>query len=153
MTAYKVPATGVAVHLCAIAAMILPPTASAHHSAAMYDSSRTLSVSGTLRSVQIGNPHSWFWVLVPGGQGGAELWGFEGGGPAQLKLGAGSTKDLFAIGQKVTVSCHPLRDGRPSGQLIRIQLEDGREFPSGPGAPDAPAEAAPPAPAASGPPQ
>ncbi|MGC4028619.1 MAG: DUF6152 family protein [Steroidobacteraceae bacterium] len=103
----------------------------AHHSAAMYDASKTSELTGTIQRVQIGNPHSWFWVRTsdsPGNQG--ELWGFEGGSVADVvrKVGEANAKEYFAVGQKVKVSYHALRDGRPSGELLTMTFEDGRVY-------------------------
>lgn len=109
--------------------------ASAHHSAAMYDASKTLQVRGTLKTAQIGNPHSWLWVAVLNAQNGVDLWSFEGGSVAQLEAGHGDIRHYLTPGQKVTVSYHPLRDGRLSGELVSVQLENGLVLPqSTPGA-------------------
>jgi len=116
----------------------------AHHSAAMYDNSKVAEVSGTIKRVQIGNPHSWFWIQVANASGGSDLWGFEGGSVADVsrKAGSGNTTEYFSVGQKVTVSFHPLRDGRQSGELLTMTFDDGRVFGGGPGGP--PAAAPPP---------
>ncbi|MFT3906899.1 MAG: DUF6152 family protein [Steroidobacteraceae bacterium] len=111
--------------------------ASAHHSAAMYDNTKVAEVSGTIKRIQIGNPHSWFWIQVANAAGSSDLWGFEGGSVADVsrKSGSTNTSDYFAVGQKVKVSFHPLRDGRQSGELLTITFEDGRVFGGGPGGP------------------
>jgi Family of unknown function (DUF6152) len=101
--------------------------ASAHHSAAMYDASKIVTLHGTLQRTQLSNPHSWFWLVVPNDQGGADVWALEGGGIAALvrRWGANARDDL-AIGQKVTITIHPIKDGRMSGQVISIILESGK---------------------------
>lgn len=105
--------------------------AAAHHSAAMYDASKTVELDGTLKKAQIGNPHSWFYVMVPNAQGGADLWAFEGGSVAQLQRDSSVGNDALATGQKVKVSFHPLKDGRPSGELLSMTLENGKVLGSG----------------------
>ncbi|MGC4027710.1 MAG: DUF6152 family protein [Steroidobacteraceae bacterium] len=103
----------------------------AHHSAAMYDASKTSELTGTIQRVQITNPHSWFWVRTSDSSGNqGALWSFEGGSANNVvrKLDGVDAKEYFAAGQKVKVSYHPLRDGRPSGELLTITFEDGRSF-------------------------
>lgn len=131
--------------------------ASAHHSAAMYDADKTIELSGTLKRVQISNPHSWFWLQVMNASGGNDLWGFEGTSAADVArhaAGGLNVSDYFAAGQKVKITFHPLRDGRQSGELLTITFEDGRVFGGGPagGPPGAGAApgGAPPAAAPSG---
>jgi hypothetical protein len=113
----------------AIIASLLMGTnaASAHHSAAMYDASKTVTLHGTLQRTQLSNPHSWFWLVVPNGENSGEVWALEGGGVAELirRWGPDAKNDL-TIGQKITITIHPLKDGRLSGQIVSIILEDGK---------------------------
>lgn len=44
-------------------------TATAHHSAAMFDHSKTLTLHGTVKNFQFTNPHSWLIVMVTGTDG------------------------------------------------------------------------------------
>jgi hypothetical protein len=111
---------------------LIAAAASAHHSFAMFDASKTVTLVGTFKKAELINPHSWFWIVVPNDQGGSDLWGAEGGGPASgstLAKAAGmSIKDYFAPGQKVTMTLHPLKDGRMGGQLVSLKFEDGRVY-------------------------
>src|SRR5271170_2279919 len=56
----------------------------AHHSFAMFDKTRTVTITGTIKSVEWNNPHVWIWVSVPHEGGGSDDWGLESGGPSQL---------------------------------------------------------------------
>jgi len=100
----------------------------AHHSAAMYDASKTVTLHGKLRKVQISNPHSWLWIAVAE-QGGAEdIWALESHGATQfLKRNPDAKRELTA-GQEVTAKIHPLRDGRHSGLLVEVTLKSGKVF-------------------------
>ena len=40
----------------------------AHHSYAMFDMSKTVTLQGTIRDFQWTNPHSWIWIDVPDAQ-------------------------------------------------------------------------------------
>jgi hypothetical protein len=125
--------------VAAIALLAAAP-ASAHHSGAMFDSTKEVTIEGTVKAWQFTSPHSWLQVLVTGPDGKVVQWAFEGGGPS----GGGLKKDTFKPGEKVTVKTHPMKDGRPAGSLGLVTFADGRTF--GRGAPPAPAPAGPPPP-------
>jgi hypothetical protein len=89
--------------------------AHAHHSFAMFDFERTVTIEGTIRQFQWTNPHVVIWVDVPGQAGGEpQLWGVEVTSPGNL-LRAGWTKRSFNTGDEVSISIGPLRDGRSGG--------------------------------------
>ena len=96
----------------------------AHHSFAMFDRSKTISVSGTVKDFQYTNPHSWLIVVVSPDSGPATEWGFESEGPSTL-LQNGVKKSSLPIGEKVTVKAFPMRDGRPAGSLVAVTKADG----------------------------
>jgi len=96
----------------------------AHHSFAMFDRSKQISISGTVKDFQYTNPHSWIIVLVPGPDGQPVEWGFESEGPSTL-LQNGVKRSSLQPGDKVTATAYPMRDGRPAGSLISITKADG----------------------------
>lgn len=101
----------------------------AHHSFAMFDRDKTSEITGTLKDVSWANPHIAIIVLVPGDNGQPAEWHFEAGPPAFL-LRAGLKRDDLAgrIGSKVTVTFHPLKDGRTGGALEGVKFEDGASW-------------------------
>jgi Family of unknown function (DUF6152) len=102
----------------------LSPHVVAHHSAAMFDPTKTITVHGTVREFQYTNPHSWLMVMAPRANGTAVEWGFETEGPSTL-MRAGIKAKAFRPGDKVTVTANPMRDGRPAGSLISVRTADG----------------------------
>jgi hypothetical protein len=105
-------------------AAVMATPALAHHSFAMFDRSRQISISGTVKEFQYTNPHSWVIVLVPGADGKEIEWGFESEGPSTL-LRAGIKHSSLNPGDKVTAVGFPMRDGRPAGSLISVTKADG----------------------------
>lgn len=101
----------------------------AHHSFAMFDQSKSSQLTGTLKEVAWNNPHTALIVVVPGDDGQAAEWHFESGPPAFL-LRAGIKRDDLSgrIGSKVTVTFHPLKDGRTGGSLVSVRFEDGASW-------------------------
>jgi hypothetical protein len=100
--------------------------AQAHHSGAMFDSSKTLTMKGTLKGVEWTNPHSWLSVVGSlDGKGAGTQWDLESVSPATLiRMGLG--KEQLQVGAKVAVDFHPLRDGRRGGSLVAVTFADGR---------------------------
>jgi len=109
----------------------------AHHSGAMFDSAKTVTLEGTVKEFQYTNPHSWLQVMVMGADGKAVEWGFEAEGPSTL-LRAGIKAKTFLPGDKVTIVAHPMKDGRPAGGLVSATKADGAVF--SPRPPPAPAK-------------
>ena len=118
-------------------AAALPSPALAHHSFAMFDRDKTVTLQGTVKEFQYTNPHSWLQVMVTGPDGKATEWGFEAEGPSTL-LRVGIKAKTFAPGDKVTVLAVPMRDGRPAGALISATKADGTVFNTRPGGPPPP---------------
>ncbi len=113
--------------LLVLAIAALTGSALAHHSAAMFDFSKTVTVQGTVREFQYTNPHSWLQVMVSGPDGDPVEWGFETEGPSTL-LRAGIKAKTFQPGDKVTVVANPMRDGRPAGSWISATKADGTVY-------------------------
>lgn len=117
----------------AVAALAAPlmagagaPPSYAHHSFAMFDMGKTTQLTGSLKDVNWNNPHTSMIVVVLGDNGQTAEWHFESGPPAFM-LRAGIKRDDLSsrIGSKVTVSFHPLKDGRTGGSLEGVKFEDG----------------------------
>jgi len=103
------------------------PAAFAHHSTAEFDYSKTISVEGVVKEVQWTNPHSYLQILSRGADGAIVQWGVEIGAPA-INVRLGWRKDSVKIGDKVTLTMSPARDGRSFGTLRVLTFEDGRKL-------------------------
>lgn len=99
----------------------------AHHSYALFDTSATKNVSGTVAKLEWQNPHAFLWVYVPSrdGAGKYDLWGFENGSPSVLQ-GYGWNKDSLKAGDKIAIEYWPLRDGSIGGHCEKVKLSDDR---------------------------
>lgn len=109
-----------------VIAMVTLP-AVAHHSFAMFDSTKTATVEGTVKKFQWANPHSWIYMSVPDAKGQPEDWAIELGAPNGLAK-QGWTPKTLAPGMNVKVVIHPLRDGKAGGQFMSITLPDGKQM-------------------------
>ena len=110
----------------ALGAMAVP--AMAHHSGAMFDSKKEVTLTGVVKEFQYTNPHSWMLVDVKGADGKVTTWGFETEGPSTL-LRAGIRKSDFMPGTPITITGNPMRDGRPAAAWIKAtRTTDNKEF-------------------------
>jgi hypothetical protein len=99
--------------------------ASAHHSGAMFDPEKTITLKGVVKEFEYTNPHSWLWVTVTNDDRTTTDWGFEAEGPSTL-FRNGIKKGDLRPGDKVTVTGRPMRDGRPAAAWVNAVKEDGR---------------------------
>lgn len=100
----------------------------AHHSGAMFDDKKEVTLTGTVKEFQYTNPHSWLLVDVKGADGKVTTWGFEAEGPSTL-LRAGIRKSDLAPGTPITISGRPMRDGRPAALWTKATRgTDQKEF-------------------------
>ena len=99
--------------------------ASAHHSFAAFDTSKTVELKGVVVEFQWTNPHSWIEIDVPGASGKVERWSVELNSPNNLTRQGWSRHDLKS-GDAVTLVINPMRDGRRAGLFKVATLADGR---------------------------
>jgi uncharacterized protein DUF6152 len=98
----------------------------AHHSFAMFDREKEVTLTGTVREFQWTNPHAFIEVDVPAENGGAsERWSVEMNSPNNLTR-QGWKSSLLKAGDKVSVTINPLRDGKKGGLFVSVVLPDGK---------------------------
>lgn len=108
----------------AFATAAAPTVALAHHSAASFDRSKALVVSGTLKAFQWANPHTWIDLTVPDGKGGTQDWRLEGPSVSILARN-GWKKTSITPGEKLRMLVAPNRDGSNGGEFLTVKKADG----------------------------
>jgi Family of unknown function (DUF6152) len=99
----------------------------AHHSFAMFDMQKEVTLEGTIKEFQWTNPHIWVQLTVLDKAANQPVeYSLEGSGPSQLKP-LGWTAETLKVGDKVSIVMHPLKSGANGGSLIKIFL-DGKEI-------------------------
>jgi hypothetical protein len=107
----------------ALAAMAFQ--AQAHHSFAMFDQEKTISVSGTVKDFEWSNPHAWIHLTAVDATTGRPVdWAFEMGSVSQIAA-QGWKSDSIKPGDQITVTGHPLKDGSRGGQYRSVRFPDG----------------------------
>lgn len=110
-----------------LGSLLLAGQALAHHSAAMFDRSRKVTVTGTVIKFQWVNPHSWIDISSTGDDGKSVLWSFEAGTPGQMRP-TGLTPEVLKVGDSVTITGYPLRDGRNAAAYVQLVTADGKLY-------------------------
>ena len=119
--------SGLGVCTGVITLLLIAGGASAHHSATMFEQTKTVTVEGVVKEFQWTNPHSWLLVDVKDKSGKVTTWGFEAEGPSTLQR-AGIRPSEFKPGTKVTMTGRPMKDGRPAAIWVLAIRGDGRKF-------------------------
>lgn len=109
----------------AAAVMMVAAPAMAHHSFAMFDQTKTVSLKGSVREFQWTNPHAWIEVEVPNAAGAVDRWSVELNSPNNLTR-QGWKRTTLKPGDKVTITINPLRDGKKGGLFNTVLLPDGK---------------------------
>jgi len=106
------------------AVLMLAGPAFAHHSFAMFDYNKEVTIAGELKDLQWTNPHIHLLVNVPDGRGGIAEWDIEGATPGNLRR-TGWSRDVIKPGEKISIVIHPLKNGTTGGMLVRASKSDG----------------------------
>jgi len=99
----------------------------AHHSFAMFDQTKQVSLKGTVTEFQWTNPHAFIHIEVPPGDSLAGVWDIELNSPNNLKRQGWKSTSLKP-GDKVTVLANPLREmasDKKGGLFITVTFPDG----------------------------
>ena len=100
-----------------IAAAVVAP-ASAHHSYAMFDVDKNVTVEGTVKEFLWTNPHTWINLIV-----------MRNGKQTEYPIEMGSVTILAKLGwnpktlqpgDKVSLTVHPLKSGNPGGDFVEL---------------------------------
>lgn len=102
----------------------------AHHSFAMFDQTRIVTLVGAVHEFQWTNPHAWIEVDVPGPGGKAARWSIELNSPNNLTR-QGWKRTSLKPGDRIRIRVNPLRDGKPGGLFLDVVLPDGKTLDSG----------------------
>ena len=109
--------------LAGVAAVSLTAAApaSAHHSFAMFDNQKNVTLEGTVKEFQWTNPHSWIQLVVKDASGKDVEYSIEGGSPNGLSR-SGWKRTSLKPGDKAVAVIHPLKDGTNGGSLVSVSV-------------------------------
>jgi len=108
----------------ALAILMVAP-AFAHHSFAVYDHTRTVTLRGTVSKFQWTNPHGFIEMDVPQSDGSMKHYSVELTSINMMQR-VGWRSNMIKPGDKVQVVMAPLLSGEPVGLGLEVVLADGK---------------------------
>ena len=108
-----------------LAAAALAAPALAHHSFAMFDNSRSVTLHGKVSKYQWTNPHAYLEVDAEQAGGGTRHFTLEMTSINMMSRG-GWTSRTVKQGDVVKVVVAPLRDGQAGGLVLEVTLPSGK---------------------------
>jgi hypothetical protein len=108
-----------------VASLVCGAPALAHHSYSMFAMNTRVEVQGTVKKFNWTNPHAWLVLTTKDAAGNVVDAHIEMNGPGYMARN-GWKRETLKMGDVVTATIHPLRDGSPGGDLVKIALPDGR---------------------------
>jgi hypothetical protein len=108
----------------------LPVLALAHHGNASFDTSKEVTLKGTVTEYIWANPHCFLKFDAKDDTDTVRNWAVEVSNPTDMSK-RGWSRASFKIGDQVTVSLQAVKNGAPIGRLTKVVLADGSTLPGG----------------------
>ncbi len=123
---------GVFLAVVGLAGLWLTAPLVAHHGAASFDTTRELTLKGSVTEWIWANPHCFLKFDAKDDTGTVRNWAVEVSNPTDMtRLGWARTS--FKGGDEVTVTLQPVKSGAPIGRLRSVVLPNGQTLASGGG--------------------
>ena len=113
--------------VAAALALGTPAAVSAHHSHAMFDMTKEVTITGTVTNYSYRNPHVFLHLDVRNDKGEVASWAVEMSNISNMQS-RGIYLSTFKPGDVVTVKINPLRDGRLGGNYTSVTAADGKTY-------------------------
>lgn len=115
-----------------LSSVVLSHELYAHHSPSMFDFSKQVTLTGTVRLFEWTNPHSYIQLLVQDSDGTEQEWSLEMGANFYL-YNLGWRPSTVKPGDTLTVIVVPLRSGNNgAGLLVQVTTADGKSLGANP---------------------
>ena len=110
----------------------------AHHAfSAEYDSTKPITLRGTVKKMEWINPHSWMTLEVKSADGKVEAWEIETGAPNSM-FRRGFNRDSLPVGTELVVHGYLAKSGKNRANGGSVTFSDGRILFLGGSNPDEP---------------
>jgi hypothetical protein len=113
----------------AVGLMVASLPLSAHHGAAEYDNTKTISLQGTVTALQYLNPHALILFTVKDDKGQTADWTAELQSPNLLSR-RGWSRSTLKPGDQVVITGHPVKNGVKAMTGQKVVFTGGRETPN-----------------------
>lgn len=101
----------------------------AHHGTSEYDSSKSVSIRGTIVELEYVNPHALIVFNAKDDSGQVSEWKAELQSPNLLSR-RGWSRSTLKPGDEVVVTGHPVKNGAKAMSAQKVVFSDGRETPN-----------------------
>jgi hypothetical protein len=101
--------------------------ACAHHSFAMFDQARQVTVIGKVAEVQWTNPHVWVFLEGAPSGGKKDRWGVEFTSKVHMTR-RNFSPDMVKVGDNVEFTINPYRDGKSGGRFVAVKMANGEYY-------------------------
>jgi hypothetical protein len=98
-----------------------------HHSHAMFDFEKEITLTGTVKEFVFRNPHAYLYIDVKTDATTVVNYSIEMSNLTNT-IQRGIRPTTFKPGDAITVRLHPLIDGRPGGSYVTITAADGKVY-------------------------
>ncbi len=105
--------------LALVLALCAAPAAFAHHSGAMFDQAKIVTITGTVKDYHWSNPHTLIEVMGTNAAGAQVVWNIECSTP-NILVRKGWGAHSLKPGDAVSMTAHPMRDGGPAALVMTL---------------------------------
>ena len=102
----------------------------AHHGSASFDTSKRVTLKGTVTEWIWANPHCFLKIDAMDDTGTVRNWSLETQNPVGMTQ-RGWSRGSFKVGDQVTVVLEAVKNGAPIGRIVRVTLPDGSGLEAG----------------------
>jgi uncharacterized protein DUF6152 len=111
-------------------AVLASTTLAAHHGNASFDTSKQVTLKGTVTEWIWANPHCFLKIDAMDDTGSVRNWALETQNPTAMTQ-RGWSRKAFNIGDQVTVVLEAVKNGAPIGRIVKITLANGSTLSAG----------------------
>ena len=102
----------------------------AHHGNAAFDAEKRVTMKGTVTEWFWANPHCFLQFDAKDDSGNVTHWVAEGSNPPDM-INHGWTKGALKVGDQITVTVIPVKNGKPIGRIAAVVLPSGQTLDGG----------------------
>jgi Family of unknown function (DUF6152) len=115
------------VSIAAAGLLLLSFPVIAHHGAAALDTGKEIVLKGSVTEWIWSNPHCFLKFDAKDDTGKVRNWAVETQNPTTMTL-RGFSRTAFKVGDEVTATVEPVKNGEPVGRLLQVILPTGQKL-------------------------
>ena len=113
------------ISLMAIGLLTISVPVFAHHGTAAFNTEKTITMKASVTQWYWANPHCFLRFDYKNDKGEAEHWVVETSNPPDM-TNKGWSRNTMKVGDEITVTLWPVKNGKPLGRLSEILLPNGQ---------------------------